>query len=749
MKNKIELLAPGGDVDSIKAAITAGADAVFCGLDKFNARNRAENINIDNLQGILSLAHKHNCAIFLTLNILILDNEIPALIKLLNKLVNTSVDGIIVQDIGVFHILKKHFSSLKVHASTQCTTHNNGQILFLKKLKVERVNLSRELNIKEIKLLTEVAHNSGILTEVFVHGSYCISFSGLCYMSSVRGGNSGNRGRCSQPCRDQYLTTPNGKDYPLNLKDNSAFLDLNELAYAGVDSLKIEGRIKKSHYVYTIVNAWRKQLNSFYSKGELATNKSELYKVFNRDFSNGFLKNEMGKGMYIDNARSNSAIYLAASKGVANAENIEDAKQEMFAEKTAMVKHVRHKIDHLSIEKDSLYIHISGELGQPLKVKIKTPDKEFVVSSKTALSNKGTESLNKELILKRFKTFDETEYYIKSIELNDLEPNVFLPFKELTEIKKQVLFHLNHAKQWINPHGIPSIKKVNVKNLKPKLAVLLANEDDLAIINNASIIIYFKLPNNLNNELDKYIDLFKDHKQLIPWFPEVLIGENYNAAERFINELKPKTIVANNTGIIYLANVLKVNCIAGPQLNIVNLYSLTCLKEEFNCSGAFISNEINRMQIKNIKPPTNFELHFSIYHPIELMTSRQCLFQQVTGCEKSKVDDACLNNCEKSASISNLNEKTSFIHKTKGNFNKLYNQQNYLNTDIVNDVQNKFSSSLIDLSTIKTDTELTVDKRTLINLFESHLNGDEGAQENLHKAILNTTAHQYHSNKGI
>ena len=263
LKNNFELMAPGGDIDSIKAAIAAGADAVYCGLDNFNARQRAKNLIFEDLNGILKLAHKNDCKVFLTLNIIILEPEIPALIRLLNKVVKTKVDGVIVQDLGLFYLLSKYFKSLEVHASTQFTTHNKGQVCFLNKLEVNRVNLSRELNIREIKALTQAAHEKNILTEVFVHGSFCIGFSGLCYFSSVMSGNSGNRGRCSQPCRDRYLTTIAGKDYPLNLKDNSAFFYLKELSEAGVDSLKIEGRIKKFHYVYTVVNCWKKQIQSF------------------------------------------------------------------------------------------------------------------------------------------------------------------------------------------------------------------------------------------------------------------------------------------------------------------------------------------------------------------------------------------------------------------------------------------------------------------------------------------------------
>jgi len=153
MSRKIELLAPGGDVDAIKAAIIAGANAIYCGLDIFNARNRAANLSFDDLVGIIKLAHEYECEVFLTLNVVILEHEIPTLTKLLNQLVNTGIDGIIVQDLGIFNLVKKFFPSLHIHASTQLTTHNEGQILFLAKIGATRANLSRELNLTEIKIL--------------------------------------------------------------------------------------------------------------------------------------------------------------------------------------------------------------------------------------------------------------------------------------------------------------------------------------------------------------------------------------------------------------------------------------------------------------------------------------------------------------------------------------------------------------------------------------------------------------------
>ncbi|MCV5654489.1 U32 family peptidase, partial [Escherichia coli] len=149
--------------------------------------------------------------------------------------------------------------------------------------------------------MAQFGREHNVMMEVFVHGSYCIGFSGICYISSARNGASGNRGRCSQPCREQYETTKTGNNYPLNMKDNSAFGDLEALADAGVYSLKVEGRIKKSHYVYTVVDNWRQQIDRLCEGLELAEDTTELYTVFNRDFSNAFLQGDFGKAMYIDN----------------------------------------------------------------------------------------------------------------------------------------------------------------------------------------------------------------------------------------------------------------------------------------------------------------------------------------------------------------------------------------------------------------------------------------------------------------
>ena len=747
MRRSIEILAPGGDIDSIKAAIAAGADAVYCGLDKFNARNRATNIGFEDLNGILRLAHQHNCQVFLTLNILITENEIPALISVLNKIVNTSIDGIIVQDLGMFYLLAKYFKSLKIHASTQLTTHNKGQVQFLSKLTATRLNLSRELNLEEIKALSLVAHQNNMLTEVFVHGSNCISFSGLCYMSSLHGGNSGNRGRCSQPCRDQYLPTPEGKNFPLNLKDNSAFTNLRELSAAEVDSIKIEGRIKKFHYVYTVVDAWRKQLNSFYYTDKLSDDNNALRKVFNRDFTNGYLKSNISKEMFIDNPRDNSAIYLSEVNGAGTDATLEKAKGDVYNERTGIITGVEKLINQLSIAKEPLKISLSGNSGSPLKVSVTASDFSFDVLSEVNLANAGTEALNREMILKRLKVINETEYFIEQLDLNQLQAEVYLPFKELTAVKKRLLFILNGSREYAEPVAVPMLKKPENANLKPTLSVLISSVDDLSLCEKTQATIYFQLPDSFKNNLTDFIELFTKNEDLIPWFPSVIIGEDYSAAVEFLELAQPKRIVTNNTGIAFEAYKRGIAWIAGPFLNTINSFGLLCLKENFNCSGAFISNEISKMQMHGIKKPDDFELFYSIYHPVVLMTSRQCLFHLVTGCYKVAMDESCISDCNRTASITNLKNTTFVIDKAKGNYNAIFNDSNYLNTDIVSDMPAFYMGYLIDLRDVKTGTKTALDKAGTTRLFENLLNGIPDAKERLKQAIYPTTDGQY--KKGI
>ncbi len=751
-QKKIELLAPGGDLNSIKAAIVAGADAVYCGLDRFNARNRAENIDVEDLHGIVRLAHKQSCEVFITLNIIIVESEIPALITLLNRLVNTKIDGVIVQDLGMFYLLAKYYASLPIHASTQLTTHNAGQIQFLSKLTATRVNLSRELSLPEIKELTAVAHENNLLTEVFVHGSNCLSFSGLCYLSSVHGGNSGNRGRCSQPCRNQYVKTVAGSDFPLNLKDNSAYADLGDLADTEVDSLKIEGRIKKFHYVYTVVNAFRKQLQRLYQQEALQKEDSDLRRVFNRDFTNSFLQGAISKNMFIETPRDFSATYRSESYGGLTDANLERAKGELYEEKTEIIDAVQKKIGKLSIKKVPLQIVVSGKINTPLSLSVQTPESKFVVHSDTDLAavhtasagkKSNAECLSAEMLSVRFNSINDTEYCIEKLIEDALQENLFLSFKEITSIKKKIIFLLNGSKEVIAPIDVPRLYEPKRENSPPSLSLLISAKDALCLGNETSADIYFQLPDSFAGMSAEYVAFFTEDRDLIPWFPSIIIGEDYRGAVDFLQQLRPRKIVTNNSGIAETAYQLGISWVAGPYLNSVNSFTLLCLKEYFNCSGAFISNELNKNQIKRIKKPDNFDLYYSIYHPIPLLTSRQCLFHQVTGCEKNKMDATCIQQCERTSSITNLKEETLFLSKTKGNYDCLYNESNCLNTDIVTDMEGLFSGFFVDLRDVTSKINSEIDRSELVRLFEDFLGGNDAAAETIQQRLQPTSNAQY------
>ncbi len=749
MSRNIELLAPGGDVEAIKAAVIAGANAIYCGLDNFNARNRASNLTLDDLSGILRLAHQYDCEVFLTLNVVILEPELKSLIKLLNKLVNTGIDGIIVQDLGVFNLLKKHFPTLDIHASTQLTTLNEGQILFLAKIGASRVNLSRELNIGEIKSLTALAHKHNVLTEVFVHGALCIAFSGQCYSSSVSVGNSGNRGSCSQACRDEYEMTAAGNRFPLNLKDNSAYFDLPALVDAQVDSLKIEGRIKNAHYVYTVVDTWRKQVDEFVETGKLLADDSNLHRVFNRDFTNSFLQGNLSKDMFIDNPRDHSINHTIEKNNAVMVEDVLHVKQVLFTEKNELGAELAEKIKYISIAKQPLSLTFSGKLNAPLclTMTIGDNDKVYRVQTQSLLMLAGQSAIDKMALEKRFKNFSSNNYRIENFECHGLDDGLTIPFKELTLLKNKAASLLNNS---VKP--VPNVDIVPLENHKkipkysmanPGLSILIADEKDVYLCDLTDADVYFKLPESLKKGCNKTIDILLRNPRLIPWFPAVLIGKDYDESVRLLEHVRPKRIVSNNTGIAYKAFEMNIEWVAGPFLNTTNSYALLTLKEELNCAGAFISNEINRMQIKNIARPENFKLLYSIYHPILMMTSRQCFFQQTVGCKKPTIEDGCMLKCTKATTITNVKGVSFAVDKQKGGYPSIYNNEQFLNVDIVSDLADLFDEFFIDLTNIGAGSKAELNKAQLIKYFENLLKGDDQAPQQLSHMISVSTNAQY------
>lgn len=285
-----ELLAPAGSLESFFAAMEKGADAVYAGLQDFSARARARNFTLPQMERMIAYAHAHDRRIYVTLNTLIKEKELPQLVDTLASLAAMRADGVIVQDLAVARLVRNHFPSLPLHASTQMTIHNTPGVQMLHKLGFQRAVLARELALDEVAAISAATQ---VETEVFVHGALCFSISGQCFFSSYLGGHSGNRGRCAQPCRRLY--EHRGKQgYFFSTNDLSAIDMLPELVRAGVKSLKIEGRMKSAEYVAGVVEAYRLVLDApERSLADAMKEAKELLKYsFGRTPTKGFLASQ-------------------------------------------------------------------------------------------------------------------------------------------------------------------------------------------------------------------------------------------------------------------------------------------------------------------------------------------------------------------------------------------------------------------------------------------------------------------------
>lgn len=314
---KIELLAPAGSFAALRAAVENGADAVYLGGKAFGARHYAANFDDKELAEAVEYAHVRGVAIHVTVNTLVDDGEIPALLAYLRYLYDIGVDAIIVQDLGVAEAARRVVPDLSLHASTQMTVHNLAGVQLLEEKGFSRVVLARELTLAEI---TNIAQHTSLEVEVFCHGALCICYSGQCLMSSMIGARSGNRGRCAQPCRLPYtLVNKAGQDvlagkagqFLLSPRDLNTIELLPHLQASGVTSLKIEGRMKRPEYVAVVVANYRQALDAVQA-GEtnqmVGQQQQELAQIFNRDFTTAYLQGRPGRLMMSDLRPNNRGI---------------------------------------------------------------------------------------------------------------------------------------------------------------------------------------------------------------------------------------------------------------------------------------------------------------------------------------------------------------------------------------------------------------------------------------------------------
>ncbi len=289
----LELLAPAGSMEALRAAVQNGANAVYLGCGTFNARQGAKNFTPQTLTEAVKYCHVRGVAVHLTLNTLVSDREMTELAALIRHAAASGVDAFIVQDLGVIRLCRQIAPHIPLHGSTQMTVHSLPGVLLCAAWGMRRVVLSRELSREEIRYICQ---NSPIEIEVFGHGALCMCYSGQCYLSAAIGGRSGNRGRCAQPCRQSYGYGRWEEKYPLSLKDNCLVGALQELAAMGVASIKLEGRMKRPEYVATVTQVYRKALDSAVVTPQM---QQQLLTAFNRQgFTDGYYAGRTGQHMF-------------------------------------------------------------------------------------------------------------------------------------------------------------------------------------------------------------------------------------------------------------------------------------------------------------------------------------------------------------------------------------------------------------------------------------------------------------------
>jgi len=307
-KVSAELLAPAGSLEAFFAAMEAGADAVYCGLQSFSARAKAKNFSLQDLSAMSAYAHERDRKLFVTLNTLIKEEELPQLVEMLGAVSEAQVDAVILQDLAVWRLAREHFPELELHSSTQMTVHNAAGVKQLERMGFTRAVLARELTLEEI---AHIRSQTQMELEHFIHGALCFSFSGQCMFSSYLGGKSGNRGRCAQPCRRRYNV--GGKHgYYFSPNDLSVIDLLPDLEQAGVSSFKIEGRMKSAEYVANVVRAYRLVMDAAPAQRNSAREKArQLLKYsFGRTPTQGFLSGEQPADLATPQRRGSTGRFL-------------------------------------------------------------------------------------------------------------------------------------------------------------------------------------------------------------------------------------------------------------------------------------------------------------------------------------------------------------------------------------------------------------------------------------------------------
>ncbi len=439
-ENRVELLAPAGNVEGFYGAVHAGADAVYLGGSRFGARAYAENFTDAELVECIRYGHLLGRRIYLTVNTLLKEEELNELYDYLNPFYEAGLDAVIVQDLGVLRYIRRYFPMLELHASTQMTLCSYYGAELLRELGVCRIVPARELSLQE---LSEIKNRTGMELETFIHGAMCYCYSGQCLFSSILGGRSGNRGRCAQPCRLPYRVRTGREQcetcYPMSLKDMCTIEYIPQLIEAGIDSFKIEGRMKKPEYAAGVTAVYRRYIDSYYDLRERYGKEqaAERYRVSQEDLdrlSNLYIRSEKQEGYYFrHNGRDMVTLSDPAYSG--NDEKLLAEIRTRYLE-----------------EKLRLPVEVSGSFvtGMPAEVTLQTGEVSVTVQGAT-VDQAQKQPVTVENVRKQLGKMGDSAFFPEHMELKVGE-DAFYPLKQINELRREAILALERSLLEENSH---------------------------------------------------------------------------------------------------------------------------------------------------------------------------------------------------------------------------------------------------------------------------------------------------------
>lgn len=599
----MELLAPAGSMEALRAAVCNGADAVYLGADTFNARMNARNFSAADLQEAVVYCHVRGVKVHLTLNTLVLDREMPRAAELIRMAASCGVDAFIVQDLGMVSLCRQLAPDVPIHASTQMSIHSLEGVLEAAALGCSRVVLARELPAEEI---AHICKKSPVEIEVFVHGALCMCYSGQCYLSSVIGRRSGNRGQCAQPCRLPYgYGRFESTRYPLSLKDNCLAGELDELRRMGVASIKIEGRMKRPEYVAIVTRAYRTVLNG----GELTqADLQELETAFSRQgFTDGYFKGQTGSDMFGRRQESEDTADLFAS---ARATYEQGETQRIGVRFYAMI----HR-------------------GQPARLAVEDPDGNLCRTYGPVPEQAVYRSLTAQDLEQQLKKTGGTPYLCTSVR-SSLDPDLMLPASAINAMRRDVIAELTAKrgraeKPHLNAYDEPP--RYDGISGEPQLTVAVRTADQITsrMLSMKPTVLYVPLSELVEHpELRQRVGV---ETQLAAILPRVIwSGELVPIARqlRTVYDMGVRQVLAGNLGQLHIARAAGFAVRGDFGLNIVNSRAMRYLREQ-GLDSQLLSFELTLPQIRDISKAVPAEV--LIYGRLPLMLMENCVIKNRTG----------------------------------------------------------------------------------------------------------------------